>query len=107
MKTYAGVEVKIHIFLTSAPDGDAWSASTPQQPYPQYPLSRRPDGFQSRSERGGEEKNFAPTGNGTLAIQPVAQALYWQNYSGFGKYHKIIIIGSGILFTLCYCVHKT
>jgi hypothetical protein len=29
MKAYAGVDVSIHIFLTSAPVGGKWSASRP------------------------------------------------------------------------------
>jgi hypothetical protein len=46
MKTYWGVEVKLHAFLTLAPHGDEWSASfpgsfTPQGKIPRYPLGRR------------------------------------------------------------------
>jgi hypothetical protein len=33
---------------------------TPRKLYPRYPLDRRLGGAQSRSERGGEEKNFEP-----------------------------------------------
>jgi hypothetical protein len=29
MKAYGGVDVKIHVFLTSALDGDEWSVSRP------------------------------------------------------------------------------
>jgi hypothetical protein len=29
MKAYGGVEVELHIFLTSTLDGDEWSASRP------------------------------------------------------------------------------
>jgi hypothetical protein len=29
MKTYGGVDVKIHVFLTSAPAGGEWSALRP------------------------------------------------------------------------------
>jgi len=29
MKTYWGVEVQLHAFITSAKDGDEWSASRP------------------------------------------------------------------------------
>jgi hypothetical protein len=52
---------------------------TPRQLYPQgknpwYPLDRRLGGPQSRSGRGGEEKNSKPLpGLETPIIQPVAQ----------------------------------
>jgi hypothetical protein len=48
MKTYLG---------TSALDGGKWSASRPQGKILWYPLDRRLGGPQSRSGRGGEEKN--------------------------------------------------
>jgi hypothetical protein len=49
--------------LTSALDGGEWSASrpgrfTPQGKITSYPLDRRVGGPQSRSGRGGKEKNF-------------------------------------------------
>jgi hypothetical protein len=47
MKTYRGVEVWLHTFLTSAPDGGEWSASRPglctpgeKPPVPIGPQSR-------------------------------------------------------------------
>jgi hypothetical protein len=51
--------------LTSALDGGEWSASlsghfTPQGKRPWYTLCRRLGGPQSRSGRGGEEKNSQP-----------------------------------------------
>jgi hypothetical protein len=51
--------------LTSALDGGEWSASrcsrfSPQEKSPWYPLDRRLGGTQSRSGRGGEEKNSQP-----------------------------------------------
>jgi hypothetical protein len=51
--------------LTSALDGGKWSVSRPgrftsQGKSPWYPLDRRLDGPQSRSGRGGEEKNSQP-----------------------------------------------
>jgi hypothetical protein len=66
MKTYGGVDVEIHIFLASALVGCEWTASrscrfTPRKQH-RYPLSRRLDGPQSRSERCGEEKKFAVPG---------------------------------------------
>jgi hypothetical protein len=62
MKTYWGVEVQLHAFLTSALDGGEWSASrpgrfTPQGMNPWYLLDRMLGGPQSRSGCGGEEKN--------------------------------------------------
>jgi hypothetical protein len=55
-------EVQLHAILTSAPDGGEWSASllgrfTPREKDRRYPLDRRLGGPQSRSGRGGEEKN--------------------------------------------------
>jgi hypothetical protein len=62
MKTYGGVEVEFHAFLTTSLDGGELSASRPPRPlYSQgrsrwYPLDRRLGGPQSRSGRGDEEK---------------------------------------------------
>jgi hypothetical protein len=55
-------------------DGGEWSVSRPGRftPWksPWYPLNRRLDGLQSRSERGGEEKNSqSPPENRTLEPQ--------------------------------------
>jgi hypothetical protein len=46
MKTYWGVEIKLHAFLTLGLDGNEWSASRPVLfisgvQSPQYPLDRR------------------------------------------------------------------
>jgi hypothetical protein len=46
--------------LTSALDEGEWSAS-PQGKSPWYKLDRRLGGPQSRSARGGEEKNSQPS----------------------------------------------
>jgi hypothetical protein len=55
MKVYSGVDVWIHIFLTSALVGGEWSASLsaalPQGNSPRYPLDWRLGGPQSRSGR--------------------------------------------------------
>jgi hypothetical protein len=56
------VDVQLHAFLTSALDGGELSASRPgrftsQGKSPWYPLDRRLGEPQSRSGRGGEEKN--------------------------------------------------
>jgi hypothetical protein len=88
MKTYGGVDVQIHIFLTSALVGGEWSASlrcrfTPGKE-PPYQFYRRLGGPQSRSGRYGEVKIFYPTGTLTpspLVVQPVASR-YTDSYPG-------------------------
>jgi hypothetical protein len=64
MKTYWGVDVQLHSFLTSKLDGVEWSVSRPGRltpgKEPLVPLDRRLDGPHSRSGRGGEEKNSQP-----------------------------------------------
>jgi hypothetical protein len=51
-----------------------WVVSlTPQPLYPRYPLDRRLGGPQSWPGRYAEEKNLAPAGNRTPAVQPVAR----------------------------------
>jgi hypothetical protein len=57
MKTYGGVDVQTHVFLTLALVLGEWSAS---RHGPWYPLDRRLTGRQSRSGRRGEVKIFAP-----------------------------------------------
>jgi len=52
MKAYWGSGGTAPLILASALDGGEWSASSPW-----YPLGRRLNGLQSRSGRGGEEKN--------------------------------------------------
>jgi hypothetical protein len=70
MKTCRGMEVWLHVFLTSALDGGEWSVSrpcrfTPRETGPRYPLDRKQDGPQSRSGRSGACKILAPAGNRT------------------------------------------
>jgi hypothetical protein len=65
IKTYWGVEVKLHAFLTSALDGGEWSASQPGRFTPgeyssRFPLDRMWGGLQNRSGHGGAEKNSKP-----------------------------------------------
>jgi hypothetical protein len=80
MKTYGGVDIYIHVFLTSAVVGGEWSASrlglfTAKGNSPRYPLYRRLGGPQSRCGRRGEEKIFDPTVTRTptpSVIQPIA-----------------------------------
>jgi hypothetical protein len=55
MKTYWGVEIQLHAFLTSALDGGEWSASHPgrftPREIPWYPLDRRLGGLRSGLDR--------------------------------------------------------
>jgi hypothetical protein len=65
MKTYGGVDGIVPLILTSALDGDAWSASRSLPLYPQenslrHPLHRKLKGTESRSGRYGEQKNLLP-----------------------------------------------
>jgi hypothetical protein len=67
MKTYGGVDVYIHVFLTSALIRGEWSASRCGRSYylgknPQYTLNRRLGGPQSRFGQCEEEKILDPTG---------------------------------------------
>jgi hypothetical protein len=50
MKVYGGVDVQIHIFLTSALVESEWSLY-PRRKSPRYPLDRMLGGLQSQSER--------------------------------------------------------
>jgi hypothetical protein len=71
MKAYLEWRCRLHVFLTSALDEGKWSAS---HPGPWYPLESRLGRPQSRSRRGGEEKNSQSLpGFEPPTIQPVAQ----------------------------------
>jgi hypothetical protein len=83
MKTYWGSGGIAPRNLTSALDGGEWSASRPgrfctRERAPWYPLVRGLGGPQSRSERGGEEKNseLSP------GIELRTQSLYRLSYAG-------------------------
>jgi hypothetical protein len=69
MKAYGGVDVYIHIFLTSALVGDSGQlhapAALPLGKSPLYLLDWRLGWPQSRSGRDGEEKILDPTGTRT------------------------------------------
>jgi hypothetical protein len=71
MKACWGVDVQIHIYLTSAVLRGEWSISRPGRFTPRKelpgPLARRLGGRQSRSGRRGEEKIINPTGTWTPA----------------------------------------
>jgi hypothetical protein len=78
MKTYRGVDVEIHIFLTSALVGVSGQlhapAALPLGKSPRYPFYRRLGGPQSRSGQYGEVKIFTQTGLELplpLVVQPV------------------------------------
>jgi hypothetical protein len=79
MKAYWEEEAQLHAFLISALDVCEWSNSrsgrfTPKGKSTWYPLDRRLGGLQSRSGRGGEERNSQPPpGLETSTIQSVAQ----------------------------------
>jgi hypothetical protein len=74
MKAYGGVDVQLHSFFDL---GTRWRwvvSFTPRPLYPQgkspsYPLDRSLGGPQSRSGRGGEEKNSQPP-PGNIASNP-------------------------------------
>jgi hypothetical protein len=82
MKASEGMDVLIHIFLTSALVGGEWS-STPLPLYtrgkaPRYPLDRRLAGPQSRSGQCGEEKILDPTRTQNPTRHPAhSQLLYY------------------------------
>jgi hypothetical protein len=72
---YRGVDVYIHIFLTSALDGVV--SFTPRPFYPwgnslRYSLDRRLGGRQNRSGRRGKE-NLAPIGTRVPTPRPLGQ----------------------------------
>jgi hypothetical protein len=52
IKTYEGVVIRLHAFLTSALEGDKLLLY-PREKNLRYPLDRKLDGPQSRCERGG------------------------------------------------------
>jgi hypothetical protein len=81
MRRIGGVNVYLYALLTSALDGGEWSSSRPGHftPRERAPLHMRLDGPQSRSGRGGEEKNSQPLpGLEPSIIQPLSPALcHW------------------------------
>jgi hypothetical protein len=67
MKAYGGVDVQIHIFLTSALVGGEWSVSRSCRV---TPGDKRLGGPQSRSGRRGEDQNLDPNPDPSV-VQPV------------------------------------
>jgi len=59
-KSYGGVEIQLHAFLTSTPDEGQLHAPAIsfRRKSPQSPFDRRLCGLQSRPVRGSEEKNL-------------------------------------------------
>jgi hypothetical protein len=107
MKTYGGVDVNIHVFLTSALFGSEWPASrrgrfTPRGNRHGYPLNRRLGGPQNRSRWRGKEKILDHTGTRTptprpSSLQPVAipTELSWLRYVEilwWKTFHSITLI---------------
>jgi hypothetical protein len=78
MKSYGGVDVQIHVFLTSAIVEGEWSASRPCRFTPgekastRYSFGRRVGGPQRRSGRRWDKKNLAFTATRNLAPRPFA-----------------------------------
>jgi hypothetical protein len=87
MKAYWREEVQLHAFLTSALYGGEWLVSRPGRftPFERVPGTHwigRLVGPQSRSGRGGEEKNSHPLpGLEPPNIQPVAQRCTTELYT--------------------------
>jgi hypothetical protein len=78
MKKYGGVDVQIHVFLTSALVGGEWSDSRPGRftpgKSPRYPLDRRLGGPQNRSGGHGKEEflDYRDSNSDPSVVQPVA-----------------------------------
>jgi hypothetical protein len=127
MKTYGGVDVYIHVFLSGhfhAP------AALPLGKYPQYPFDRRLSGTQMRSGRHGEEKILDPTGTRTptpSATQPLTsysifssgthsmihirmqiQIGHWNGMFPEGKSEKLGSELFEVFFAYClrWCLHR-
>jgi hypothetical protein len=74
MKAYGGVDVQIHIFLTSEVSGPLHAPDAlPGGKSPRYPLDRRLGGPQSRSGRRGENScPYRDSNSDPSVVQPVA-----------------------------------
>jgi hypothetical protein len=89
MKAYVGVNVQIHIFLTSALVRGEWSASRPGRftPEPLYPLDRRWVGPRAGLDDVEKRKILLQTG---LKLRPLgrparSQSLYRLSYPGSSR----------------------
>jgi hypothetical protein len=89
-------------FLTWALDGDRWSGSrpgrfTPGWSRPRYALDRRLGQSHSRPGRYGEQKNVAPSGDRTPAVQSVSiptelsRLLMYNTSSHSSRIHSLIV----------------
>jgi hypothetical protein len=86
MKTYGGVDVQIHVFLTSALVGGDWSASRPGR----FSLGTHWIGGWVGPRTGldnVERRNILPLPG--LELQPVAQSLYPLHYPGSPTHIRI------------------
>jgi hypothetical protein len=91
MKAYGGVDVQIHILLTSAVAGDEWSAS---RPGPFTPGTHWIGGWvnpRAGVDDVGKSKFLTPPG---LEIRPVgrpasSQSLYRLRYPGSSQYDNV------------------
>jgi hypothetical protein len=71
MKTYGGgVDVSIHVLVTSALGGGEWSTSRPGRFTPGTHCIEGLGGPQNRSGRRGKGKNISPTGTQTPTTRP-------------------------------------
>jgi hypothetical protein len=88
MKAYEGVDVYIHIFLTSALAEGEWSASRPW-----YPLDGILGGPQSRSGRRGKENSvsYRDSNYDLSVVQPVAGR--YTDYAIRAQYYNLVGIG--------------
>jgi hypothetical protein len=79
-----GVEVQTQGFLTSALDGDKWSALGLSPLYPRYPFHRRLGGPHSRSELCEEEKTLLILSGIELRFLSRPARMYVYIYNGLG-----------------------
>jgi hypothetical protein len=87
MKQHSTVEVYLHAFLTSATDGNDWSASSPDHCSPtgcEAEWGRRGGGGQSERERGKKNAAWPLQKSNTdfSVVQPVVEFLYRLSYRG-------------------------
>jgi hypothetical protein len=84
VKTYVGVDVYIHVFLTEALAGGEWSTSRPDRfTHGERVPSRRLGGLQIRYGWHREKKSFAHTGTKIRTLRLARnQSLYQQRYRG-------------------------
>ena len=62
------VEVRLHLFLTSALDGFGWSALCSERLFPRDSTQCPLDRLKSQFEHSGQEKTLSPAGNRRLTL---------------------------------------